>query len=160
MVKPTLHVTQRFPAFRFVIRTALPSRTVLRVLQGAIDEPATIIGFASVERIHGAMQAQTFHGRLPGSLLFSAPMPTVAGEVVSQPGETIVNVRATLWPAFVPVVLGLVATVFVFLFSDPTGRWNTVGVISVPTIFPLVLYSLEMRRVRLFFTALLLPPPR
>ena len=160
MATSCVMVTRRFPTLRFVVTTTLPADMVVRVLENAIDEPSPMISLfpSGTERIRGRMQANRFSGRLPGSLVVSNAIPAIAGEVISRPHGTDVNVRATMWPAFVPAAFGVATMVMCGFLAEKSEMWECLTASSTAVTASIALYCLEVRRVRLFFSALLLPP--
>ena len=153
-------VTRRFPTFRFVVTTTLPTDMVVRVLENAIDEPSLDVPLfpSGTERIRGRMQANSFYGRLAGSLVVSNAIPAIAGDVIPRPHGTDVSVRATMWPAFIPAAFGVATMVMGSFLAETSEMWEVMTASIAAVAVSIALYSLEVRRVRLFFAALLLPP--
>jgi hypothetical protein len=151
-----LRVIRRFPMLDFVVTTTLPRETIDRILTTAIQEPhglESALGEAA-ERLEGHFSSGRFTCRLPGSLLTARPISTIAGELRSTSEATHVSVRVKVWGALIPAACGLI-TLLAALLSD-TGAQAIVAGLGALGVAAL-LHIAETRRVRLYFSSLLLP---
>lgn len=150
-----------FPAYTFIIRTALPRETVVRVVANALVDSTgwmAVQMFPPSDQLIGHISGMSFSCRPETSMFGGRGAPLAVGEITVGEHGTDVVVRVSERLVFlIPGVFGL-AGLGLWLSATTTAQvWQAVSMIGGAFLVGAAIYVLELRRVRGIFERLLLP---